>query len=245
MDLFTVFECPYPKQRVGNEFDGGYIIASLPGSYDILLSGGISNDISFEMDMLSLFPTLECHAFDGTIQPLPYIDSRFHFHKKNIGNLSSDTTTNLLEYLENKHNAFLKIDIEGFEYQCIDTLFKADCMKTLKQIVLEIHTPAEVQKNTWYFPDILKTLKQSDLYTLLSQLNETHTLIHVHGNNGCDSFLEESIRCPNVIECTYIRNDMIPNRKKNTCPFPIDLDRPNLPEKPQYDLSYPPFCFDK
>jgi hypothetical protein len=48
----TVFESPFAKTRIGKENDGGYIVANIPDiKYSVLLSGGISNDISFENNL--------------------------------------------------------------------------------------------------------------------------------------------------------------------------------------------------
>ena len=44
-----------------------YVIVELPGQYDFFISGGISNDVSFEEDLLTKYPNLTCVAFDGTI----------------------------------------------------------------------------------------------------------------------------------------------------------------------------------
>ena len=49
----TVYKSPFPKVRLGKDYDGGYIIVEIPDvKYSILLAGGISYDISFEEDFL-------------------------------------------------------------------------------------------------------------------------------------------------------------------------------------------------
>jgi hypothetical protein len=53
MDHFlTIYKSQYEKKRVGNDFDGGYIICDISCNYDILLSGGIGGNISFENDFV-------------------------------------------------------------------------------------------------------------------------------------------------------------------------------------------------
>ena len=78
MENLTLYTTTFSKQRIGKHNDGGYVIVNLPGEYDLFISGGIKNDISFEKDLLSLFPNINCYAFDGTINSLP---------KNNIPNL--------------------------------------------------------------------------------------------------------------------------------------------------------------
>jgi hypothetical protein len=68
IDNLTVYESPYPKIRIGKDSDGGYIIADIPNiKYSCLLSGGISDDISFEEDFIKKYPdTKKVFALDGT-----------------------------------------------------------------------------------------------------------------------------------------------------------------------------------
>ena len=48
MEHLRVYQSPYPKIRLGNNNDGGYVICDLSANYDVFLSGGIGNNISFE-----------------------------------------------------------------------------------------------------------------------------------------------------------------------------------------------------
>ena len=61
------------KKRYGSYTDGGYVM--IDGfNYDAFYSYGISNDISFELDFLHN-TSLICHAYDHTIDILPYNES--------------------------------------------------------------------------------------------------------------------------------------------------------------------------
>jgi len=73
-DYLRVYYPHYSKRRLGKNNDGGYIICDMDGEYDIFISGGIADDLSFELDLLSLFPKLVCHAFDASIDKLPEKD---------------------------------------------------------------------------------------------------------------------------------------------------------------------------
>jgi hypothetical protein len=70
-DCLRIYHPPYDKKRLGKNNDGGYIICDIGDKYDVFISGGIANDISFELDLLQLYPHLVCHAYDGSIQQLP------------------------------------------------------------------------------------------------------------------------------------------------------------------------------
>lgn len=70
-DYLRIYRPNYPKRRLGRDNDGGYVICDMSGDYDLMISGGIDKDISFEYQLLELYPKLICHAFDGSIDTLP------------------------------------------------------------------------------------------------------------------------------------------------------------------------------
>ena len=59
MNTLILYNSPFQKKRVGKDNDGGYVIVDLPGEYDILISGGISDDISFEQNLLKEYLRLK------------------------------------------------------------------------------------------------------------------------------------------------------------------------------------------
>ena len=111
MENLILYKSPYEKKRLGRNNDGGYVITELPGNYDIFLSGGVSDDISFEKEVLLKYPNLLCYAFDGTISNFTIDNDRIIFINKNLGNENSDCLTNLHEYIKNYNNIFMKMYI--------------------------------------------------------------------------------------------------------------------------------------
>ena len=95
MDSSIIYNTEHKKIRIGKDNDGGYVIAELPGDYSILLSGGVSDDISFECALINKYNNLFCFAFDGTIDNLPTIHPSINFIKKNLGNKTNENNTNL------------------------------------------------------------------------------------------------------------------------------------------------------
>ena len=146
MDSLTLFESSHSKLRIGKKNDGGYVIVNLPGKYDLFISGGISNDISFEEHFLNIYPNLKCFAFDGTINNLPKNNDNINFIKKNLGDTNDANTTDLDEYMENNTNIFMKIDIEGHEFKLLPIIIKNNKMNNIKQLVIEIHSPGDIHK---------------------------------------------------------------------------------------------------
>lgn len=239
MENLILYQSPYPKKRLGKYNDGGYVISLLPGEYDALLSGGIGNDISFERHLIHLYPNLKCNAFDGTIVPFLKHFKNITFHRKNLANYNSDSTTNLLEYMKDYKDIFLKMDIEGHEFRILPVILDSGYISKVKQLVIEIHSPGDIR----LYPDYFKGLSDIDdtqMFSLFKRLNETHTLVHFHANNGCKMQVVEGINLPHVFELTYIRNDFVSEKIKNTEPLPTPLDMKNIADKPDYSFtSYP------
>jgi hypothetical protein len=239
METLAIFQAPVSKSRIGKPNDGGYVICNLPGSYDCLISGGVSDDVSFEQSFLSLQSTpIPCYAFDGTVSVLPVLDPRIQFIKKNLGAVESETTTNLVSTMEPYSDIFMKIDIEGHEFHLFPAL--ENLLHKVKQLVVEIHSPGDISLHPAYFKG-LGDIKNEHMFSMLSLINKTHTLVHVHPNNGCATYMIDSHCIPNVFECTYIRNEFIPTRIHSTDSIPTPLDMPNIREKPVQVFAGFPF----
>lgn len=250
MEHLLVYQSPFAKKRIGRSNDGGYVIVELPDSYDMFISGGISDDISFEEHLLELHLELECYAFDGTISELPKNNdssntdgnnrNRIHFIKKNLGDSNTDTLTDLQEYMTDYRDIFLKMDIEGHEFQIMPKIIEKGSMTKIKQLVIEIHSPGDML----LFPDYFTGLNGIDnqvMFDLLQQINQTHTLVHFHANNGCNIQTIDGISLPHVFELTYIRNDFITEKIRNVESLPTNLDMKNVEENADYYLSGFPY----
>lgn len=234
LDYLIVYESDNPKTRMGSENDGGYII--VPNlTYDGFISCGIADDTTFEKEFCNLYPNITCLAYDGTIDKLPEENARIIFIKKNIDSYNSNDTTNLLETIEKYNDIFLKVDIEGFEYQWLNVLTE-DHMKRIKQLVIEFHLPFTEPHHMYSNNSVPVNEKQE----ILKKLANTHTLIHLHPNNCCGTSIYNDIIVPNVFECTYLRKDVQSPIRKNKELIPTHLDRPNL-DRPEIELTSYPF----
>jgi hypothetical protein len=242
MENLILYNSPFPKKRIGKSNDGGYVIAELPKDYDIFISGGISNDISFEVDFINNYSkNIICYAFDGTISSIPNNNNpNIKFIKKNLGNENNENTTNLLEYMNEYNNIFMKMDIEGHEFRIMPVIIEHNYMLNIKQLVIEIHSPGDIQLYPDYFKG-LSDIHNKQMFDLLQQINKTHTLVHFHANNGCNMQKIDDIQLPHVFELTFIRNDFISNKMRNIIALPMSIDMPNLPYKLDYYLSGFPY----
>jgi hypothetical protein len=229
LNLLKVYKCPYPKLRIGQEYDGGYITCDIPNvKYDIMLAGGIANDISFEEHFCSKYPDLMCYAFDGTIwcSVNTSKNENIVFVKKNIGNVSDENNTNLFRYIEKGNNIFVKMDIEGGEIPWLKCL-SDEQMQKFSQIVMEFHAPFSKEDGE-----------------VFEKINKTHVLVHFHGNN-CDQGVRNhhGVIVPNIFECTYINKKYVVMEtlelNKESIPGPLDM--PNVRSSSDIFINYPPF----
>jgi FkbM family methyltransferase len=217
------------KIRLGVNGDGGYVIGNV-SNYDCYVSAGISNEESFSRDFIKKFEMnkFNSFAFDGTIDNYPYQYTKdITFIKKNISSYRSKTMANLSQLINHYNNIFLKMDIEGCEYDWLLSLTQENLNK-FKQIVIEFHG---INDDSWG-----KTYDKK--IECLKAISKTHYIIHAHGNT-C-SGTQNNI--PDVIELTYLRkNYFTENPELNTTKLPIiNLDFSNS-SNPDYQLNFYPF----
>ena len=222
--ILSTYKIPNKLIRLGPKEDGGYIIAD-GFEYDLFISCGIANDIRFEEDFLDN-NKIKSYAFDGTIVSFPVHKNNIEWIPKNIGFANTEKTTNLKEYIRNYSNIFLKMDIEGSEFNWIDSMSKEE-LQQFNQIIIEFHWPFDIYR-----------------MNMLKKLNDTHYIIHIHGNNYCDRDVNKhistgrtydgtiklkEIRLPEVFEVTYINKNLINKSlvEMKEIKFPTVLDYPN------------------
>lgn len=239
LDFLQIYKTEHQKIRIGDDKDGGYVI--IDGfDYDLLLSCGISNDTSFENNFLNIHKNTTCYAFDGTIDNLPSdTNKNVVFIKKNISKDNNEKETNMFEIINNNENIFLKMDIETWEYDWLN-IIDEKILNKFKQIVIEFHFPftysEDIFKKFSYPMDVTSKLE------CLQKLSKTHYLVHLHGNNNCGTINYENLILPNVFECTYLRKDLCNKCDLTNEKIPnLLLDKPNIINKPDIELSGYPF----
>jgi len=143
------------------------------------------------------------------------------FFLKKIGNeKDSQTLKEIISKIgRNKKNIFLKIDIEGFEYQILDDIINLKYL--LQGVVIEFHA---VSKNLNKIREFINNIK-SDLY-----------LVHIHGNNYS---VKEKNKDPEAIELTFSKKSLHSINKRNYKTYPIkNLDFSNSKRSPDIDLLF-------
>jgi hypothetical protein len=137
-ELLKPYKTEYETCRLGKNNDGGYVVIDLPNhEYNLLLSGGISNDVSFENDFNKKYPNTKINAYDASITKLPNdANDNIVFIKKYIGDVENDMYTTLKSAII--PGIFVKTDIESGEYPWFK-IIDSDNINNFDQIVIELH----------------------------------------------------------------------------------------------------------
>ena len=214
LDCLILYDCPN-KFRLGNKRDGGYIIAELNVKYDIILGGGVGNDIGFEKLFTEKYD-VSAVVFDATEHSgykLTENEPNILYKNLNISQNNTSTTTNWTNYFAIYNNIFIKMDIEGAEWQYFNALPMQYLLK-IAQLTMEFHFP----RTPYHFK-------------VLEKIAQTHYLIHFHANNNNQiKFNVEGTNLPAVFECTYVRKDLVSKLSLNKEKLPTKLDTPNVNE---------------
>ncbi|MBV9564981.1 MAG: hypothetical protein JOY90_31720 [Bradyrhizobium sp.] len=242
--------------RVGGPYDGGYVVPlNAVTSADALLSLGLSHNWSFERDFRKHNPRAVIHCYDHTVslrtaaaysvgqlarflarftphhlrEALAWIDylmffrgDKVHFRQRIWHDRQNDSATidDAFARLPASCQVFVKIDIENSEYRVLDDLLRrADCIVAL---AIEFH---DVDIWPERFTSLVEKIKR-DFY-----------IVHFHANNmgGLAPF-----HFPIAPEITFLNKrffDTVPAPSRLQYPDP-ELDRPNLPRWPDYQLEF-------
>lgn len=224
--------------RHGRYNDGGYVVPEIAFTKsDVLLGYGIADDPSFEIEYSKKY-NKPSYGFDCGVQSTPANSPNFIFLSECIDSAkylykNQQASNNISSFSEqinrlklNNKKLFIKMDIEGAEYQAFEDI--KNYHQNITGIVLEIH-----------FIDRLSTLKA---LKLLEDLNKHFYLIHIHGNNCINYHLNSpkiNGKMPRILELTFI-NKNLTNFVWNTAgsinsPAPIDM--PNCKERPEAYFS--------
>lgn len=205
----------------GSRTDGHYIMVDAFKKKQIAYSFGLNNEISWDLGMLE--KGYELYMYDHTVNGIPSEADGLNFFKKGIAGVSKpeeslETLDNLMKINghSNKTGMILKMDVEGAEWDFLETV----SIKTLRQfdqIVFELHNI--VRGCSDY--EMERKLKA------LEKLNETHALVHLHGNNTGYVLQMKNATIPDVIEVTYVNREKFKIADPKPVNLPTALDLPN------------------
>lgn len=208
--------------RLGRDHDGGYIVPSkcLAVSHG-LLGFGVCDDWSFEQQWHVRQPECKIQVYDGTVSPARMQPDLLHSYRDffgdvaqhfpvNVGATSNSTQTSFQDAMirMNRVPVFVKMDIEGSEWQMTDGILQhAD---SITGLVIEFHKT-----------DTLRSL----FYHTVRRYQEHFDVVHLHANTSCGL---ASDGLPKVIEITFLHQDFRQDTKiRLHCHLP-GLDQSNI-----------------
>ena len=226
------------KIRVGSDFDGGYVLLGDVFSAKVCYSLGIGGNADW--DLLMAQTGCLVHQYDHTIDSPPIMHANFRFNK--LGIAPNDNWSPAVKQLDTlmatngdtqTQEMILKMDIEGNEWTCLDTL-SSSTIGQFRQIVCEFHNLRLLQDNE----EFAQRAKR-----VFEKLFATHRVVHVHGNNNAPFYVIEGIPLPDVFELTLanIRNYKFEESREI---FPTPLDQPCTPALPDLFLGTFQFISD-
>jgi mannosyltransferase OCH1-like enzyme len=234
LQLLTIYNVG-EKVRLGKENDGGYVIPyiALKKSH-VLFSYGICNDISFDEAYIEATELKnEVHGFDHTIETIQTnYPENFILHLEGLSGTQTENTDNFLAHFDQVNpagRAFLKIDVEGAEFDFFAHTKAAHLRERITGMVVEFHHLANASYRGKFF-------------SILEKLNECFYICHAHGNNH-DTLFDyykngEVYSFPNVLELTFIAKDLAEDVSICQSPYPSELDTPNNPDRKEFDLNF-------
>lgn len=206
--------------RLGSLYDGGYLVVDDFSLQDILVSLGIGDNADFEYNISTRIESII--AFDHTVDSIPNMSSNTQFIKLGVKAKSVNkfvTLTSIIEDIPEKNDLLLKIDIEGSEWEVLDSMSDKELTR-FRQIIGEFHGFNEETN--------FETINR-----VLGKILKNFFIVHTHANNWGQYEIIKRIAVPDVIEITFLRKDAkseFTNKVKNQMEVlnsrnnPSDLD---------------------
>ena len=222
------------KRRLGNPFDGGYVVSDDLAAVSVAYSFGIGPEVSFDRELADAGITVR--MFDHTVDGPPFANPRFQFHKVGIGAVD-DPASSLLTLESHlrrcgdigRTDLLLKLDVEGAEFAAI-VAAGPGLMRSFRQIVMEIH---------WLGHLVDPTFRTEFCAAMRCLLKGFH-IVHVHGNNCGPISVLEGLPVADVMELTLVRSDLVDPVPSRTV-YPTGLDYPNDHTRVDHLLWFYPF----
>lgn len=223
-----------PKRRLGQNADGGCVLADDLAAVSVVYSFGVGGEVSFEHDLAQAGKPI--YLFDHTVPGPPHPHANFHFRPEGLGPCG-DPAAQLYSLQHQIHrnghddlrDMLLKIDIEGAEYEVVGSL-DAESLTRFRQIALEIHWLSRLNEPAF----------RQAFYIALSKINEYFVLFHVHGNNCAPLNIVDGFAVADVLELSYMRRDLA-NAVKSKTIYPTRHDFPNDVSRQDHLLWFYPF----
>ncbi len=271
LQALQVYDAPHHrKNRLGRDFDGGYVI--LDGfEYGKLYSYGVADDVSFELDFVEHHPVL-VQLYDFSIDELPALHPMFKFYKEGVrGEWRLEkawifylgySLARLIPLKTGYWRTVLRKFIRrSWKYTSCKTL-QNQLQRNQDQHRDDLFLKMDVEGSEY---EVFKAMSdrtlncfkqivievhglEGDEYVTMAEkiaffrrLNQSFFLVHAHANNFRPIHEVAGHLIPSVIELTYVRKELIPGVRPSETYFPGSLDRACNPVEKDHVLDFYPF----
>lgn len=225
----------YALMRIGYPHDGGYLIPDALNGIKYCFSPGVSGETELEDQLVE--KGMECFLLDGSVDS-PKFKHPEHIHfekmylkKEDSANSWSLDTWKKKSIADYKGDLFLQMDIEGYEYEVLDSVSE-ELLSQFRIMVVEFHELQAIANGTWL--------------NIFDKICNQFHVVHLHPNNfhlKSSNAIVGDLEIPRVMEMTFMRKDGIStSHPLPVANFPHPLDIPNNPNYPALDL---PECWYK
>ena len=235
-ELFTLIQpqnIHQEKKRLGPKQDGGYVMpVSVLEKCDALFTYGVGGETGYEAEFSRDYKK-PVYMFDHTLPEAPYqphicySDENIKFFREGLG--AEPNCRDFLEHyaeIQKTGEVFLKIDIEGGEYDYLLDVDMEALAKVVTGINLEFH---------WLHEEP----RQEKMIKVMKRLNEYFVMNHIHANNWVTMFPIEGRMIPIVLEMSFINKRHVESFEPDLQQFPVaGLDWPNKPDAPDHKLDF-------
>ena len=225
--ILRLISTPSPNQfqliRIGSHNDGGYLAINDFSKNDTLVSLGIGDNIDFERDISNHVGKIL--AFDHTVDLLSSEIDNLTFFKVGVTAKSTTGFTTLANIVEENSltgDLILKIDIEGWEWEVLDSLNGLE-LGRFKQIIGEFHGFHEIGN--------FELIER-----VVNKLAEYFDVTNSHANNWGAFHIIQGVAVPDVVEISWLRKDLSKSIPMNAPNRVENLNSPNNPSS--LDLGY-------
>jgi hypothetical protein len=241
--------------RIGNKFDGGYVInKSIFKKTKQLVTFGLFDEFSFEQDLKKKIPKLEVFVFDHTVNINFWIKNTFRwlFHFL----INGKNFSRIFRYLK-YYIFFSKKKIIHIKKKIVSSKRREPNSISINEIIKDYNIVCEnciikididldeyrILDDLIKFNFLIIIIEFSHIDLHLDKIinfikkNKKMSIIHVHGNNF--DWPDEN-QNPIHLEITFLNNRLCKvGKKKSNQFYPIKgLDFPNDFKKPEINLKF-------
>lgn len=232
IELQKLIRCLTPMRsqfeliRIGDEYDGGYLLPDDLEGVDACYSPGVGSITGFEEELARR--NIKSHLLDGTLKEMPQLDSLQTFEFKLLKSYSSRNSYTLKQWLdrneEKSENLILQMDIEGDEYSVILSTENVT-LRCFRILVIEFHSlDLLIGRNTFNY-----------LSSCFRKILKDFEVVHIHPNNASKIYRFANFEIPSTMEFTFLRRDRSTfDHQSNQ--FPHLFDKPNIKNRAETPL---------